>query len=78
LTTISTPNATLSIIPDALVTYPIIAKDSMLYSNIYTKKEKIDLNVTMLGILFCSDYNFSSKQEIGITYTGSCIEISVP
>jgi len=35
--------------------------------------EKVKINITSLGIGFCSSYNFSSNINVTFTYNGTCI-----
>ena len=35
-----------------------------------------EINVSSLGISFCSDYSFTESQNIVITYNGTCVSIT--
>lgn len=78
LRTVSLKGDSASIVADPYQSYPITAKNVTLYSSVYSKAKKADINITMLGIPFCSAYNFSSRAIIVASYTGSCIQITVP
>ncbi len=50
-----------------------VLDSSYIYGSIYSEKEVIELNISTLGVDFCSRYIVDSNLQINFYFNGSCI-----